>query len=155
MYEIPNFICVLDVQEFIVLNSNDDLKILNSQPHQSQYVMQTLTTSMDARGAEYKWSENSTRILIDFYKKSKNKLGTFEVKSIKIMWVKIAEELRKLNINVTANNCMNRWRVIERNYKKYVEDQNKTGIGAPKLRFVFILNYAFFCTMSLFDFPSV
>lgn len=122
------------MQEFIVINNNKDLGSLNfhSQASQLKYVMPTEaptvpTPSIDGRVPEYKWSENSTKILIDFYKKMKNKVGTFEVKSIKIMWVKIAEELRKLNINVTANNCMNRWRVIERNYKKYVDDQNKTG----------------------------
>lgn len=32
-----------------------------------------------------------------------------------------------MKIMVTANNCINRWKVLERSYKKFIDDQNKTG----------------------------
>lgn len=81
----------------------------------------------DSKPPEYKWSQNDSKMLIDLYAKYREKIGTFEIKNTKMLWQKIAEELQKLNIHVTPNNCLNRWRVLERNYKKFVDNQNKTG----------------------------
>ena len=89
--------------------------------------MPSTSTKSQTSTSDYKWGRNETKILIDLYAKYKKRTGTFEVKTIKIMWQKIAEELSKLNIHVTANNCVNRWKVLERNYKKYIDNQNKTG----------------------------
>lgn len=53
------------------------------------------------------------------------------------MWVKIASDLRKkLNVNVTDANCINRWKVIERNYKKFVENEKSTGRGRKYFEYV-------------------
>lgn len=47
---------------------------------------------------------------------------------MKKLWEIVAHEVnRQHNKNVTASHCENRWRVIERNYKKYIDDNNKTG----------------------------
>ncbi|KAL1492288.1 hypothetical protein ABEB36_012762 [Hypothenemus hampei] len=75
---------------------------------------------------DFKWNVNQTKILIDYYGKLRKKVGSFEIRNVGMMWQRIAEELVKLNIAVTAKNCHNRWKVIERNYKKFVDDQNKT-----------------------------
>lgn len=76
---------------------------------------------------EYKWTENNSKLLIDFYGKYRDKVGTLQMRSLKALWEKIAEELRKLNVHVTPNNCLNRWRVLDRNYKKFIDNNNKTG----------------------------
>ncbi|XP_072385828.1 uncharacterized protein [Diabrotica undecimpunctata] len=89
---------------------------------QSYLILQTPTATV-----EYKWSENASKLLIDLYKKYRNRVGTVEIRSVKMLWVIIAQELKKHNVHVTPNNCINRWRVLERNYKKFVDDQNQTG----------------------------
>lgn len=76
---------------------------------------------------EYKWINNETKCLIDLYSKYRKKVGTREIRNIKMMWQKIAEELHLQNIFVTPNNCINRWRVLEKNYKKFIDNQTKTG----------------------------
>ncbi|KAL1487981.1 hypothetical protein ABEB36_015361 [Hypothenemus hampei] len=73
-----------------------------------------------------RWTVNNTKL--DLYKKYKRQVGTMQVKSIRHMWLLIAEELSSLsNISLSQNQCENRWRVLERNYKRYIENQNSTG----------------------------
>ena len=46
------------------------------------------------------------------------------------MWQKIANELQDVvGVIVTPNHCENRWKVLDRNYKKYVDNQSSTGRG--------------------------
>lgn len=74
------------------------------------------------------WSRNSTLLLIDAYKQLRNKVGTLEVKNMKRLWEIIAEFINKeIGVNFTHAHVENRWRVIERNYKKTVDNNNKTG----------------------------
>ncbi|XP_072380299.1 uncharacterized protein [Diabrotica undecimpunctata] len=97
-----------DLQEFIIVN-------------------QSPSTSVSV---SISWTHNQTLSLIDFYKKYRDMVGSFQMKSMKVMWAKIAEQLNDLhNVNLNACHCENRWRVIERNYKKYIDESKKTGRG--------------------------
>lgn len=59
-----------------------------------------------------------------------------EMKSIKKMWEVIAADFFKNhNIRYSAQHCENRWRVLERNYKKYIENNSKTGRGRKFFEF--------------------
>lgn len=80
---------------------------------------------------EYKsWNHNHTKILIDLYGKYKKQLGTLRIKTMKKLWEIIANEINeRFNLNVSPSNCENRWRVLDRNYKKFVENKNLTGRG--------------------------
>ncbi|KAJ8913773.1 hypothetical protein NQ315_002679 [Exocentrus adspersus] len=86
------------------------------------------STSNNSRTVDFKWSVMETKLLIDLYEQYKKKVGTLEIKTIKQMWQRISEKLSEiLNTIVTPANCENRWRVLDRNYKKYVDDQKSTG----------------------------
>lgn len=76
---------------------------------------------------EYKWNQVNTKILIEYYAKYKSKVGTLDMKNNAASWKKITEDFLKINIKVSGNICQNRWKVLERNYKKFVYNQNKTG----------------------------
>lgn len=102
------------MQEFLILNQN----FTN---------IQNPTLDTEVNIAEYKWNINNSKLLIDLYSKYRNKVGTLQIRSLKKLWEIIAEELRKLGVNVTPNNCLNRWRVLERNYKKFIDNNKKTG----------------------------
>ncbi|KAK9731686.1 hypothetical protein QE152_g13483 [Popillia japonica] len=70
---------------------------------------------------DFKWDNASTKVLIDLYKKYKKKLGTMELKTVKDMWVVIAKELEvALKKPVPASCCENRYKVLDRNYKKTI-----------------------------------
>ncbi|PSN50226.1 hypothetical protein C0J52_07797 [Blattella germanica] len=52
------------------------------------------------------------------------------------MWIIIADELTSaFNTKTTPQNCENRWKVLERNYKKYIDNKNSTGIGTKYFEF--------------------
>lgn len=56
------------------------------------------------------------------------------------MYEEIAKEMRhKLRKNVTAINCENKWRVLERAYKKYIADTNQTGAGRKEFEYAEIM----------------
>ncbi|KAL1487751.1 hypothetical protein ABEB36_015586 [Hypothenemus hampei] len=65
------------------------------------------------------WTSNHTKVLLDVYKKYRPKL--WEVMAIEI------NDILKTNYN--SGHVENRWRVVERSYKKFVDNQNKTGRG--------------------------
>ncbi|KAJ4445015.1 hypothetical protein ANN_06814 [Periplaneta americana] len=72
------------------------------------------------------WDVNGTKLLIDLYKKYRQCVGTYKIRSAKQMWKVISKELSEvLQRNVTENNCENRWRVLDRDYKKYVDAKIK------------------------------
>lgn len=52
------------------------------------------------------------------------------------MWAIISEEMSQTyKMKINPNNCENRWRVLERNYKKYVENKKGTGRGKKYFEF--------------------
>lgn len=60
----------------------------------------------------------------------KKKVGALEIRNFKKLWETIAQELNKLlKTNYSASQCENKWRVLERGYKKFVDNKNKTGRG--------------------------
>lgn len=62
--------------------------------------------------------------MIDTYAELKPKLGTHAIKNMKRLWELIAE---KMNGPVTPAQCENKWRILERAYKKYIDNQKSTG----------------------------
>lgn len=57
------------------------------------------------------------------------------MRNLKAMWGVIAMELSTLDPTITAKHCENRFRVLERNFKKFVDGQNKTGRGRKHFEF--------------------
>ncbi|KAL1488248.1 hypothetical protein ABEB36_015203 [Hypothenemus hampei] len=73
------------------------------------------------------WSKNETKVLLDGYKKYRPKVGTADIRNLKKLI---------LQINITAQHTENRWRVLERAYKKHVDNQRKTGQGTKFFEYV-------------------
>lgn len=94
-------------------------------------------TFEEQANVEYKtWSQTSSKLLIELYKKYRQKVGSFQIKNMKRLWEVIAGELNNiLHHNMSPGNCENRWRVLERNYKKFIDNNNKTGRGRKDFEF--------------------
>ncbi|KAI4467729.1 myb/sant-like dna-binding domain [Holotrichia oblita] len=104
-----------ELQEFIILNTELQEK------ENSDYVM---------------WSHKSSLLLIDLYKQHKSRVGTLEIRNMKKLWEIVSEEINiKLKWNTTPANVENRWRVLERNFKKYMDNKNKTGRGRKNFEY--------------------
>nr|CAI5849399.1 unnamed protein product [Callosobruchus analis] len=77
----------------------------------------------------YKWTHQNTLLLLDLYKKYKTMVTEGRIR-LKKLYECIANEIKvKTRENVTAANCENRWKVLERNFKKYCDNNKKTGRG--------------------------
>lgn len=64
-----------------------------------------------------------------------------KIKNIKSMWNIIAAEISIiLSSNISYKNCENRWKVLDRNYKKWVDNQNSTGRGRKFFEFAEEMN---------------
>lgn len=109
------------MQEFIVINSTQEQQEAGSQEQQNHYV---------------NWTTNTTKMFIELYEKYKKKVGTMEIRTLDKLFSIIATELNAMgNTRFTASQCKNKWRVLERAYKKYIEDKNKTGRGRKFFEF--------------------
>lgn len=116
------YLFVLALNEFLVLKQTTGISTTRNVEQSSSSVM--------GLQIQVSWTENQTKIFLDLYKKFKPKLGTLHIKNVKKLWEILSQEINKLlNSNFTPNNCENRWRVLERAYKKYIDNQNKTGQG--------------------------
>ncbi|XP_072389785.1 uncharacterized protein [Diabrotica undecimpunctata] len=81
------------------------------------------------------WTRGNTLLLIDLYKNYRKNVGTFAIKNFKKLWEVISSDLKMNNVNCTPANCENRWRVLERNFKKYIDNAKKTGRGRKDFEF--------------------
>lgn len=81
------------------------------------------------------WTNASTLFLINLYKQYRKTVGTLKVKNFK-MWEIISQELANTyKMAMTASNCENRWWVLERNYKKFLDNNNQKGAGRRQFEF--------------------
>lgn len=59
-----------------------------------------------------------------------------KMKNFKAMWEVIAKEISNvLNTEISTKNVENRWKVLERNYKKFEDNQKSTGRGRKFFEF--------------------
>ena len=74
--------------------------------------------------------------LLDQYKLHKPKVGTFECKSMKKLWELVAIDLSNLyKVTISAQKCENKFKVLERTYKKILDNDSKTGRGRKVFEF--------------------
>ncbi|KAL1509937.1 hypothetical protein ABEB36_004601 [Hypothenemus hampei] len=89
----------------------------------------------------YRWTHTDTLIFLGLYECHRKSVGTLKMKNFKKMYEEISKEMkRKTGKNITPTNCANRWRVLERAYKKYVADSNKTGAARKQFEYSEIMN---------------
>ncbi|KAJ8968847.1 hypothetical protein NQ314_002062 [Rhamnusium bicolor] len=117
------------LDEFIIINVPASTSNAKSVEAERERVL----TSSDY----VSWTSNQTKVLIDLYKKYRTKVGTLQIRNLKKLWEVIAVEINNImKINVSATHCENKWRVLDRGYKKYVDNQNKTGRGKKYFEFI-------------------
>ncbi|XP_015118372.1 uncharacterized protein LOC107042020 isoform X2 [Diachasma alloeum] len=81
------------------------------------------------------WTPEATHCLITLYKKYINEVGRPPMRSMKDMFEKISGELRVLGHDYSTQKAENKWRVLERKYKRHEAMMEKTGGRIPtKLR---------------------
>ncbi|XP_050505708.1 uncharacterized protein LOC126883981 [Diabrotica virgifera virgifera] len=90
------------------------------------------------------WTTNHSKILLDIYNQYRGKVGTFQIKTFKKLWEIMAQEINAVaGTNFSAGHCENRWRVLERAYKKFIDNKNKTGRGKKYFEYEAEMNEIF------------
>ncbi|XP_074028929.1 uncharacterized protein [Leptinotarsa decemlineata] len=119
-----------DLSEFIILRNITNSA--SSPPFQAVTVNEEKSKDPQI----YIWTRSFTLNLIEIFQENRKKVGTLEVKSLRRLWQLLAELMKsKYGVNVTPSQCENRWRVLERNYKKLIDNNNKTGRGRIHFEF--------------------
>lgn len=75
----------------------------------------------------YTWNRASTLLLIDAYRQFEG-LVTNPSYRKKAVWEKIYGVVREQYPGVKREFCENRWKVLLRNYKKTIDNNNETGV---------------------------
>ncbi|XP_050516543.1 uncharacterized protein LOC126891413 [Diabrotica virgifera virgifera] len=78
------------------------------------------------------WTRHDTFCLLclHLYKEYRKQVGSLRIKSLRRMCEEIAKEMRQeTKKNVSPSNCANRWKHLERMYKKVKDNNAKTGRG--------------------------
>ncbi|XP_074038224.1 uncharacterized protein [Leptinotarsa decemlineata] len=139
--DINGELYILDLSEFISHPSNTRSvslqgQYLQSGPSQPVSVVNDIGKHIGKDEMNHHWSKDHSLILIDCYKMFRHKVGGMEIRNLKKMWEIIANYIyHKYKLKYSAGNCENRWRVLERNYKKYIENNSKTGRGRRYFEF--------------------
>lgn len=107
----------------------------------SEFLILPSTSTFQEQDESYKWNHNTTLIFLDLYKDYRKQVGSLRMRNLKRMFDEIAKELRhKTKQNITAANCENRWKHLERTYKKFIDNNNKTGRGRKDFEYAEIMD---------------
>lgn len=94
------------------------------------------TESTQTQHESFQWNRENTLLLIDIYKTLKNKVGTLQIRNLKALYKIIADKIaERINRPLLPRHVENRWKVLERNYRKYIDNKNATGRGRIKFEF--------------------
>ncbi|CAH1114888.1 unnamed protein product [Psylliodes chrysocephalus] len=91
------------------------------------------------------FNSERTNALLNLYKLNKPKVGKGDIKTMKKLWEIIAREMsNKYKITVSPAKFENKYKVLERAYKKFVENNNKKkGRGRKEFVYENIFNEIF------------
>lgn len=135
---IERYYIITHSQNPLENSSENQISLLENENVEFQELEdQVEMTDGDCTNSNYStWTKKASKALIHTYKKFRSKVGSYEMRNLKKMWEVISRYLsEQFQLHYTPTNCENRWRVLERNYKKYIDNNNKTGRGRKHFEF--------------------
>lgn len=73
----------------------------------------------------FSWTDASTRLFLSLYKETKYLVTQRKIKTRKILWQKISEEIKLENYNVSAMQMENKYKSLKRAYKNVITHNKK------------------------------
>ncbi|KYQ54035.1 hypothetical protein ALC60_08497, partial [Trachymyrmex zeteki] len=77
----------------------------------------------------FSWNDANMKLFLSLYKEMKGLVGSRKLKNFKEMWKHISNEMKNSGYDVTAIQVENKWKTLERQYKKVICNNNQTGRG--------------------------
>ncbi|KAF6215837.1 hypothetical protein GE061_000172 [Apolygus lucorum] len=117
-----------DLQEFLNLHGQQLFKVVEVNEEE---VNEGTTNDHDARVQEQcTWTRPMVLTLINEHKENFSRVGK-SLKSLKVMFTLIASKLNKtFKTNLSGDQVNNKWKSLERSYKKKKDNDRSTGRGA-------------------------
>ena len=81
------------------------------------------------------WNDVKTKLFLQLYKEKRNLLINRKIKTKKILWQKIKEDMQEFGYNLTLLQIENKYKSLERSYKNMVTNNNKTGRARMSCRY--------------------
>lgn len=73
------------------------------------------------------WNNKSTKLLLDLYKSKKTLVNTRKIKTYKLLWKEISEDLKRNGYSVSPLQVENKIKSLERSYKNMISNNKMTG----------------------------
>lgn len=83
----------------------------------------------------FNWNDAATKLFLDLYKQKKDDVNTRKIKTYKLMWKYIAQEMGKEGYSVSPLQVENKFKTMERAYKNMISNNKKTGRGRKTCNF--------------------
>ena len=127
----PPIKCTVDNEEILILLTSTPRTVDTS----SEIIADVLNKenqqpNVARRNFEiFSWNDANTKLFLSLYKEMKNLVGLRKIKNFKEMWKCISDEMKNSGYNVSALQVENKWKTMERQYKKVISNNNQTGRG--------------------------
>ncbi|KYN22248.1 hypothetical protein ALC57_05359 [Trachymyrmex cornetzi] len=132
-FNCDNICCTIDNRDiFIQLNDNVCRTAISTNKSANKIVSNEDTNKTDEieeviTETAFHWTDNSTKLFLHIYKNHVNLVAQRKIKTKKIMWQKIAEQMKSQGYNVSILQVENKYKSLERAYKNVKNHNNKTG----------------------------
>lgn len=83
----------------------------------------------------FPWNDASTKLFLEIYKCKKDLVSTRKIKTYKILWKYIAEEMKQNGYSVSPLQVENKFKSLVRSYKNMISNNKKTGRGRTTCSF--------------------
>ncbi|KAG8239799.1 hypothetical protein J437_LFUL019445 [Ladona fulva] len=130
-------------KEYVFVSCSEDSNDNDVDPKDICHVMilPDVDENMVDRNEVHFWTRRSTLLLLELYKVYRPQVGMSKIKTIKKMFEIISAELSaRLCHKVSPAHCENRWKVLERGYRKFVDNAHKSGRGRKDFEFADIMS---------------
>lgn len=81
------------------------------------------------------WNDASTKLFLDIYKRKRDLVNTRKIKTYKLLWKNIAEDMSRSGYLVTPLQVENKFKSLTRSYKNMVSNNKKTGRSRATCRY--------------------
>ncbi|XP_029172843.1 uncharacterized protein LOC114941852 [Nylanderia fulva] len=79
--------------------------------------------------SSFSWNDEPTRYFLSLYQENRKLVLSRKLKTLKAMWIHIANTMTKSGYNVSPLQVENKFKTMERAYKNMVSNNKKTGRG--------------------------
>jgi len=77
----------------------------------------------------FNWTDASTKLFLELYKEKRELLINRKIKTRKMLWQTICENMKSHGFDLTIMQVENKWKSLERSYKNMILNNKQTGRG--------------------------